>query len=128
MGIFSSLGELLAGIEGLEPDLIAIDLETIGAGGGSAIEQIMRERPVPILVLGARAGETSERLSEALAAGALEAIPWDRLRLDEPQGVWATALRSRVKRLASLRLKRRDGGEGQGAPAPPRAWRRPGMT
>jgi two-component system, chemotaxis family, protein-glutamate methylesterase/glutaminase len=67
----------------------------------------MRDRPLPILVLSAYAGKGTERAAAALAAGALDAMPKSGLRLAEPQNVWATALRSRVKRLASVQLKRR---------------------
>jgi len=67
----------------------------------------MRDRPLPILVLSAYAGKGSERAAEALAAGALEAMPKTGLKLAEPENVWATALRSRVKRLASVQLKSR---------------------
>jgi len=117
--------ELLKRLEELEPDLIALDLETTGVSAASTIEQIMRARPVPILILGGREGEDDEPVAEALAAGALEALPRDKLRLDEPESIWATALRSRVKRLASLQLKRRRP-ETHGASASPRAWRKPG--
>ncbi|HXS34340.1 MAG TPA: chemotaxis protein CheB [Solirubrobacterales bacterium] len=119
--------ELLKRLDELEPDLVALDLETIGVGAASTIEQIMRARPVPILILGGREGEDSERVAEALAAGALEALPREKLCLDEPEGIWATALRSRVKRLASLQLKRRDAKK-HGASTPPRAWRKPGTV
>jgi two-component system chemotaxis response regulator CheB len=128
VAVFGDSDELLKRLEELEPDLITLDLETVGVGAVSTIEQIMREKPVPILLLGGREGEDSERVAEALAAGALEAVSRDKLRLDQPEGVWATALRSRVKRLASLQLRRRRAGKRHGAPALLRAWRKPGMT
>jgi chemotaxis response regulator CheB len=67
----------------------------------------MRERPTPILVVSSHAGKRSERTALALAAGALEAIHKDSINVREPDDVWAVALRSRIKRLASLQLKRR---------------------
>jgi two-component system chemotaxis response regulator CheB len=62
----------------------------------------MQERPRPILVVSGH-GAKSDRAAEALAAGALEAIEKSTLRLHEPDDLWATALRSRIKRLASAR-------------------------
>jgi two-component system chemotaxis response regulator CheB len=117
VGVFRSADELMPELERIDPDLVTMDLEMPGMGGQRAIEEIMRDRPLPILVLSAYAGKGSERAAEALAAGALEAMPKMGLRLSEPENVWATALRSRVKRLASVRLKPR--------PPPGAAERRP---
>ena len=107
VGVFATADELLPELERIDPDLVTMDLEMPGIGGQRAIEQIMRDRPLPILVLSAHAGKGTERAAAALAAGALDAMPKSGLRLAEPQNVWATALRSRVKRLASVRLKPR---------------------
>jgi len=104
---FQSAEQMLPNLKRLDPDLITMDLAMPGMGGVRAIEEIMADDPRPILVLSAHAGKGSERAAEALAAGALEAMPKTGLRLDEPDNVWATALRGRVKRLASVQLKRR---------------------
>ena len=65
-----------------------------GMGGVRATEEIMRTRPTPILVVSSHAGRRSERVSEALAAGALEVLAKDGLRLDHADDVWANAVRS----------------------------------
>jgi len=106
-GVFATAEAMLPALERLDPHLITMDLEMPGIGGVGAIGRIMRDRPRPILVLSAHAGKGSERAAEALAAGALEAMAKSSLRLLEPADVWATAIRSRVKRLASVQLKRR---------------------
>jgi two-component system chemotaxis response regulator CheB len=117
--VFRTAEDMLSALPGLDPDLITMDLEMPGMGGTTAIEQIMRERPVPILVLSAHAGRDSESAAAALAAGALEAIGKSSLRLLEPDDLWATALRSRIKRLASVQLKARSRNGRVGHPAPP---------
>jgi two-component system chemotaxis response regulator CheB len=125
-GSFESAEALLAKLDGLQPDLITMDLEMPGMGGVRAIERIMGQRPIPIVVLSAYAGKGSELAAEALAAGALEAIGKSRLRLLEPDDVWARALRSRLKRLASVRLERPARGGGTGPmPAPKKLIKRP---
>ncbi|MDQ6750443.1 MAG: response regulator, partial [Actinomycetota bacterium] len=116
--VFRSAEEMLAALRHIDPDLITMDLEMPGMGGTSAIDQIMRERPVPILVLSAYAGKGSDRAAAALTAGALEAMDKSSLHLLEPSDVWATAQRSRIKRLASLQLKARSRG-GRVAAVPP---------
>lgn len=115
--VFGSSESLLSEIGELEPDLISIDFEMIER---STIERIGREE-VPILVLGGDLAKV-EHLADAI-----ESIPEERLRLDEPEGVWATAIRSRVKRLSSLQPRRRRG-ERFKQTTPPRAWRQPAAT
>ena len=67
---FASAESLLAGLDGLEPDLITMDLEMPGMGGVAAIERIMGERPMPIVVLSAHVGKGSERASSRGARAA----------------------------------------------------------
>ncbi len=121
---FPSAEGLLAALDGLDPNLIIMDLEMPGIGGIAAIRRIMSERPVPVLVVSGH-GTRSERVAEALAAGALEEIAKDVLRLEEPDDLWATALRSRIKRLASVRLSGRPRGGRVGPPPPPSVTLRP---
>jgi two-component system, chemotaxis family, protein-glutamate methylesterase/glutaminase len=117
-GVFGTAEELLVELDRLDPDLITMDLQMPGMGGVRAIERIMRERPVPILVLTASQG--SEAAAEALAAGALEALPKTSPHLAEPDDVWSSALRSRIKRLASVQLRRRARAGHAQQPPPPR--------
>jgi two-component system chemotaxis response regulator CheB len=116
---FSSGEDLLARLDRLDADLITMDLELPGISGRETIETIMRQHPIAILVVSAHAGKQSQRTAEALAAGALEAVHKDSVRVGEPGDVWATALRSRVKRLASLQLKRLARNDRRLRPPPP---------
>ena len=118
-GVFATAEEMLPQLERLDPDLLTMDLEMPGIGGVEAITRIMRDAPRPILVLSADAERGSERAAEALAAGALEAMAKSSLDLLAPADVWATATRSRFKRLASVQLTRRTR-TGRVGPAPPR--------
>jgi two-component system, chemotaxis family, protein-glutamate methylesterase/glutaminase len=91
----------------LAPDLIALELASVGSEGPVAIQRLVAAASLPVLVLGEERNGDGEQLAAALAAGAVEAIPADRLRLDDPEGVGATALRSRFKRLAGLHRRAR---------------------
>ncbi len=124
-GRFGGVREMLAGIEEPAPDLIALDLETAGADVAAAVEPLARERGLPVVLIGARSKGDEEGIAGALAAGALEAITEDRLRLDDPESLWAVALRSRVKRLANVQTRRGEGNPTAAAPGP-LPWRRPG--
>ncbi len=59
-----------------KPDLITMDLEMPGMGGLKAIEQIMAERRVPLVVITEKSARKGEDLAfEALSRGALELVP-----------------------------------------------------
>jgi two-component system chemotaxis response regulator CheB len=106
VGSFQTAESMLSSLRGLDPDLVTMDLEMPGMGGLAAIEQIMRTKPLPILVISSHTGKGSVRAAEALGAGALDALPKSSLPLDRADDVWATAARSRIKRLATVRLSR----------------------
>jgi two-component system, chemotaxis family, protein-glutamate methylesterase/glutaminase len=64
--------EALAQVESLCPDLVTMDLEMPVMGGLEAIERIMAERPLPILVLSTR--NCTRTAFAAVSRGALEVI------------------------------------------------------
>src|SRR5262245_44466379 len=70
VGSFDSAWELIDNLDDLKPDLVTMDLELPGMSGLRAIETIMRERPLGILVVSSHTGKSSKRTTEALAAGA----------------------------------------------------------
>lgn len=100
VGVCATDREALRALPRLAPDLITLDLELPSRGGLPLVEEIMRDHPVPILVLSAGARRGSEQAAAALAAGALDVIPKTQVRLDDPEGPAAVALRHRLRRLA----------------------------
>jgi two-component system chemotaxis response regulator CheB len=125
---FQGIEAMLPRLGEIAPDLVALDLETAGADVAASVKRAMWEGRAPVLLLGGRAGRDEERVAEGLAAGALEAIPEGRLHFEQPDDVWATAVRSRVKRLANVRLKQADREGSVGPTPPPRPWRGPAKT
>ena len=85
----------------LRPDAVTMDLHIPG-GGVEAIERIMADVPVPILVLSVAVASKSSTLAiDALAAGAADAVPkpprWDaRFEAD---------LRERVRSLRTVKAR-----------------------
>ena len=123
VGSFASADSMLAQLGALSPDLVVLAIDSAGPSPGETVERAMAAGAAPVVALAE--GETGGRhLDEALAAGALEAIDGGRLDLGEVDGVWATALRSRFKRLSSQRSRRRAGWSSPGEP-PPRPSRAP---
>jgi two-component system chemotaxis response regulator CheB len=125
VGSFQTAEDLIAALDSLDPDLVTMDLELPGISGLEAIESIMGERPLPILVVSSHAGKRSERAAEALAAGAVETIHKERVGIGDPDDIWATALRSHIKRLASLKLKQHRHAKRRSKPSPRSDLNRP---
>jgi two-component system, chemotaxis family, protein-glutamate methylesterase/glutaminase len=116
VGVCGSGEEVVGALDRLTPDLVTVDLGLPGMGGVQAIEEIMRARPVPIVVVSSGAGRGSDLAARALAAGAIEALPKTVVKLDEPDGAAAVALRHRLRRLARAGPAQRS----NGAPRPHR--------
>jgi two-component system chemotaxis response regulator CheB len=111
VGIAPTGEQAIADVERLEPDLLTLDMQLPGMDGLEVVERMMGSNPLPIVVLSAKVPRGSDQAVAALAAGALEVLAKDMLRLDRPDDLWAQAMRSRLRRLSSMRVAR---------PAPPR--------
>jgi two-component system, chemotaxis family, protein-glutamate methylesterase/glutaminase len=96
------VGEAQNGIEALKkvlelkPDLVTIDIQMPVMNGLKAIEQIMMQAPVPILVLTAL--DDAETAFAALAKGALEVM--EKPRIDRP----SIFLAGKVRVLAGVKV------------------------
>lgn len=107
IAVCSNGDEAVAAAARLHPDLVTLDLALSGTGAVHAIREITRVHAVPVVVLSDEARRGSLRVSAALAAGAVDAIPKTQLRLDTPQSASATALRHRLRRLARMPVSQR---------------------
>ncbi len=62
-------------IKELKPDVVTMDIEMPGMDGLSALAQIMRETPVPIIMLSSLTKAGTEQTVKALSLGAVDFIP-----------------------------------------------------
>jgi two-component system chemotaxis response regulator CheB len=106
VGIAPTGEQAIADVERLQPSLLTLDMQLPGMDGLEVVKKLMESHPLPIAILSSKVARGSERAVEALAAGALEVLAKDMLRLDRPDDVWAQAMRSRLKRLSSMRVGR----------------------
>jgi two-component system chemotaxis response regulator CheB len=104
--VCGSAEEAIAALPRIRPDLVTMDIELPGMDGLQAVEQIMGDQPVPILVVSAHLGEGGGRAGAALAAGALDAVAKDDLDLGDPAGITGAALRRRVTVLSRAKVIR----------------------
>jgi two-component system chemotaxis response regulator CheB len=116
------VGEAADGERALEvvraekPDLATIDIQMPGVGGLEAIERIMAECPVPILVVtGQPTGPGGDLVFQAVRRGALDLA-------EKPGGSdqEGAALRAHVRRLAVVPVVRHVAGRLQQGTDPPR--------
>jgi two-component system, chemotaxis family, protein-glutamate methylesterase/glutaminase len=133
VAVAASGEKAIAEVESLRPDLLTLDVQLPGMDGLDVVRRLMAESPLPIVIVSGTVAKGSERAAEALAAGALEVLPKDRLRLDRVDDMWAQAMRSRLRRLSSVRVGRstarsaRAVGRRRTAPISPRQVRAVGI-
>ncbi len=120
VGIAPTGEQAIADVERLEPDLLTLDMQLPGMNGLEVVKRLMGSNPLPIVILSSKVAKGSEQAAEALAAGALEVLAKDMLRLDRPDDLWAQAMRSRLRRLSSMRVARPPSARRR-KPAPSRA-------
>jgi two-component system, chemotaxis family, protein-glutamate methylesterase/glutaminase len=106
VGIVPSGEQAIAAVERLKPDLLTLDMQLPGMDGLEVVKRLMGDNPLPIVILSGTVAKGSEQAAEALASGALEVLAKDRLRLDHLDDLWARAMRSRLRRLSSMRVGR----------------------
>lgn len=106
VGVATSGERAIADVKRLRPDLLTLDMKLPRMDGLEVVKRLMKDDPLPIVILSGTVARGSERAAEALAAGALEVLAKDRLRLDRYDDLWAQAMRSRLRRLSSMRVSR----------------------
>jgi two-component system, chemotaxis family, protein-glutamate methylesterase/glutaminase len=106
VGVATSGERAIADVKRLRPDLLTLDMKLPGMDGLEVVKRLMKDDPLPIVILSGTVARGSERAAEALAAGALEVLAKDKLRLDRYDDLWAQAMRSRLRRLSSMRVSR----------------------
>jgi two-component system chemotaxis response regulator CheB len=106
VGVAATGEQAIADVQRLAPDLLTVDMQLPDIDGLTVVKSLMSASPLPIVVLSANVAKGSQRAAEALAAGALDIVPKSTLRLDRRDDVWAQAMRSRLRRMASIRVAR----------------------
>lgn len=103
---------LLATVRETRPDVITLDVEMPGMDGISALRELMRTAPTPVVMVSAFTARGARATVDALAAGAVDAVQkpplgagpagWGPLR-DDLLGRVRTAARARVRPLRAPR-------------------------
>ena len=88
----------------LRPDVITMDIEMPGMGGLTAIREIMRIQPTPIVVLSALAKRGAELTMQALELGAVDFIPKPTVSLSGGIDNVASELIEKVKHASKIKV------------------------
>ncbi len=104
--VCASAEQAIAALPRAAPDLVTIDVELPGNNGLEAVGEIMSSWPLPVLVLSACVGASSDKGAAALAAGAMDVLAKDDLDLRDPAGAAGTAFRHRVKVVSQVHVIR----------------------
>ncbi len=101
--------EALGKIEKQKPDLVTLDIEMPVMDGLSALEKIMKDMPLPVIMISALTEEGADATFKALELGAVDFIPkggkayvnLDIVKIGEQlrQKVRAIVMRDRLKRI-----------------------------
>lgn len=95
--------EAIKKITRLQPDVVTMDVEMPGMNGVAAVSRLMKECPVPVIMLSAHTTEGARVTMEALAAGAVDFVPKPQ-KAGEAEKLSAELSRKiRVARRASLK-------------------------
>ena len=109
-------------IQRLEPDVLTLDVEMPRMDGLSFLRNLMRQHPMPVVMVSSLTEEGASVTLDALASGAVDFI--GKPRADAPEVVSAYAAELRAKVLAAARARVRAVAPartpGSGAPSLPR--------
>jgi two-component system chemotaxis response regulator CheB len=111
--------EAVSQVLALRPDVVTMDVRMPGKDGLEALEEIMRRRPTPVVVVSAEAGPEKQEVSfRALELGAVEVLAKPRADVRGRFEREAEEIRMAVRAVAGLKLVTRHKRNPR-APAPP---------
>jgi two-component system chemotaxis response regulator CheB len=93
-------------IKELDPDVLTLDVEMPRMDGISFLRNLMRLRPMPVVMISAHTQAGAETTLEALALGAVDFVSKPTQDLVHRLGEFAVEIRSKVRGAATSRVRR----------------------
>jgi two-component system chemotaxis response regulator CheB len=109
-------------IKQLEPDVLTLDVEMPRMDGLTFLENLMRLRPMPVVMVSSLTEQGAEVTLQALELGAVDFVTKPKLDLARGMAAYAGELAAKIKAAAGARVRQRDAAA---APPPVRCARRP---
>ncbi|MGA0605156.1 chemotaxis-specific protein-glutamate methyltransferase CheB [Phenylobacterium sp. VNQ135] len=98
--------EALEALKTFAPDVITLDIQMPRLDGLSCLDQIMVERPTPVVILSSLTAEGASETVEALALGAVDVMAKPARALSLESDAFAPGLVETVRNAAGARLRR----------------------
>ncbi|MDX1589325.1 MAG: chemotaxis response regulator protein-glutamate methylesterase [Oleiphilaceae bacterium] len=119
VGLASNGREAIDMVERLHPDVITMDYEMPVMDGISAVREIMRRRPTPVLMFSSLTYDGARVTLDALEAGAVDFLPKNFEEIAQDKSRLQALLRQRILEVASSRVNRSSGGASTAGAVPP---------
>jgi two-component system, chemotaxis family, protein-glutamate methylesterase/glutaminase len=93
-------------IKALNPDVLTLDVEMPKMDGVTFLRNLMRLRPMPVVMVSSLTEHGAEITLDALAVGAVDYLPKPKIDLAATLGDYAAELRAKIKVAARARVRR----------------------
>ena len=97
-------------IKDLSPDVLTLDVEMPKMDGISFLRQLMRLRPMPVIMISSLTEEGAETTLEALAAGAIDFISKPKIDIANTLGDYTEEIIGKIKSAARVKVVARQSG------------------
>jgi len=97
--------EALAKLEGLQPDVITLDIQMPGMDGLACLDRIMLERPCPVVMVSSMSTEGARATLDALRLGAVDFVPKPEGAVSLLMDVFGPELIAKIRSAAEARPK-----------------------
>jgi len=92
-------------IKQLNPDVLTLDVEMPKMDGVTFLRNLMRLRPMPVVMVSSLTEHGAEITLDALAVGAVDYLPKPKIDLAATLGDYSEELRAKIKTAASARVR-----------------------
>src|SRR6202162_1391452 len=92
-------------IKALNPDVLTLDVEMPRMDGLTFLRNLMRLRPMPVIMVSSLTDKGAEVTLDALSIGAVDYLPKPKIDLGATLGDYKEELIAKVKAAASARLR-----------------------
>lgn len=97
--------EALEALAAFAPDVVTLDVHMPGMGGLACLDQIMVERPCPVVMVSSLTAEGAEATLEALRLGAVDFAPKPTGAVSLKMDDWGPEIVAKVRSAAGARLR-----------------------
>lgn len=93
-------------IKQLDPDVLTLDVEMPKMDGVTFLRNLMRLRPMPVVMVSSLTEHGAEITLDALSVGAVDYLPKPKVDLAATLGDYSEELRAKIKAAAAARVRR----------------------